>query len=187
MPEQTRTATNFWVGVVECFCREKQVRIDLKACLAEELGDCLRNFHQGLKTKKGKTYQSSFYLWARLALQRHLSYLKRSLDLRSAFFKRSNEVLDAVLKWNKSQGAASLCGTRTFSQKSDWQVLHCFLLCSWKKQWKLLFLSQFKSIFLAFLFISLSEEFLPGLHVLFACWVTFCACLCVWGKGFGGF
>ena len=45
IPEQTRTATNFWVGVFECFCREKQVEIDLKTCLAEELDDCLRTFY----------------------------------------------------------------------------------------------------------------------------------------------
>ena len=33
-----------------------------------------------------------------------MSYLKRPLDLRGASFKRSNEVLDAVLKGNKAQG-----------------------------------------------------------------------------------
>ena len=40
VPGQTRTATNFWVGVFECFCREKQGQIDLKMCLAEDLDDC---------------------------------------------------------------------------------------------------------------------------------------------------
>ena len=36
------------------------------------------------------TYQRSSYLCARSALHRHLSYLKRPLDLRSASFKETN-------------------------------------------------------------------------------------------------
>ena len=80
------------------------MQIGLKTCLAEELDDCLRKFWQGLKTKRGETYQRSSYLCARSALQRQLSYLKRPLDLRKASFKRNNEVLDVVLKRNKAQG-----------------------------------------------------------------------------------
>ena len=104
VPEQTRTATNFWLSVFQCFCREKQVQFNLKTCLAEELDDCLRKFYQGLKTKKGETYRRSSYLCARSALQRHLLYMKHLLDWRSASFKQSNEVLEAVLKGNKAQG-----------------------------------------------------------------------------------
>ena len=90
VPWQTHTASNFWVGVFECFVEKREVQIELKTCLAEELDDCLQRLYKGLKTKKGKTYQRSSSLCARSALQRHLSSLECPLDLRSASFKRSN-------------------------------------------------------------------------------------------------
>jgi len=106
VPEQTRQANNFWLGVLESFCREKQVPLDLTKCSAEVLNDCLSKFYAGLKTKKGEKYQRTSYLCARSAIQRHLTFLKRPFDLRGdVAFRRSNQILDAVLKNNKATGA----------------------------------------------------------------------------------
>ncbi len=105
VPEKTRSANSFWVGVLQSFCLEKQIKLDLKTCSAEELEDCLRQFYPGLKTKKGSTYQKTSYMCSRSAIQRQLSMLERPFNLRNdAAFASSNRILDAVLKSNKTTG-----------------------------------------------------------------------------------
>ena len=56
-----------------------------------------------------------------------------------------------------------------------------FLLCSRNRQWECFFRSRFKFNFLTFLFLGLSEEFLPGFHVLCLLSNFVCVPVCVEG------
>ena len=106
VPDQARAANSFWIGVLASFCREKKIGLELATCSAEELDECLRKFYGGLRAKTGGVYLKSSYLCAGSAIQRHFTNLKRSFNLRSdVSFKRSNEILDAVLKNNKATGS----------------------------------------------------------------------------------
>ena len=72
VPAKTCVAPDFWLGVFQTFCAEKGINIDLATCSASDLDDCLK-LYGGLRTKKGLTYQKGSYIYARSAIQRHLT------------------------------------------------------------------------------------------------------------------
>ena len=101
---KTRVATDFWVRTVQSFLREKKTALDLRTCTSEEVNDGLKGFYFGLRKKTGGMYQASSYVSARSAIQRHLTSLKPSFNIRDdKEFMTSNNSLDAVLKRNKAE------------------------------------------------------------------------------------
>ena len=104
VPKNTKEANRVWDEVYKSFCREKQLGISLETCSAPELADGLKKYYGGLQKKNGDCYQPAGYLSAWAAIQRKLTALKRSFNLRDdAAFRGSNIVLDAVLKRNKTR------------------------------------------------------------------------------------
>ena len=105
VPDKTKQANEFWLRVLRSFCREKNIVLDLRTCSAEDLNECLKKLYAGLRTRKGGKYQPGSYQSARSAIQRQLTVLGRSFNLRTDHaFNSSNQLLDAVLKVNKSTG-----------------------------------------------------------------------------------
>lgn len=109
VPENTRKATDMWVSVLESFCLEQKIELDLSACTADELNSVLCQFYPALRTKKGELYKRSSYLAARAAIHRRLQELQRPFRIfGSEAFQRSHAVLDAILKEKKAEGQEPL-------------------------------------------------------------------------------
>ena len=105
VPEATKHAMKFWMSVFNSFCHEKGLTLDLTSCSAVEFDGVLHKFHAGLRTKTGGFYKRSSYLAARAGIQSHLDALNCRVNIFSQTkFCGSSNVLDAVLKKNKSDG-----------------------------------------------------------------------------------
>ena len=65
VPATTKAATEFWLGVFDSFCAEKQRHLDLKTCSPKALDEALCEFYVGLRKKGGGLYKQSSYLAAR--------------------------------------------------------------------------------------------------------------------------
>lgn len=61
LPNGTRQATRFWLGVLKSFLVENEIRIDMRSCCPTNLSNVLllflhHRFYLGLRKKKGKGY-----------------------------------------------------------------------------------------------------------------------------------
>ena len=54
IPKNTKEAT-FWIGVLNDFCEEKNIKIDLQTCSAAELNNLLCRFYRRAAIEKAKT------------------------------------------------------------------------------------------------------------------------------------
>ena len=122
VPETTKVATDFWLGVFRSFCDQQGITIDLKKCSPSEFDAALSQFYVGLRKKNGEMYRKSSYLAARAALSR---YVAKTLErpecnvFRKAEFQRSNVVLDRTLKQKKAEGNEPSVEHKESIHKSD--------------------------------------------------------------------
>ena len=106
-PKSTKIETSFWVALLNSFCEEKGVGINLETCTVAELNDALSRFYAvSLRTKEGGVYKGSSYLSARAAIGRYVSKdINRLFNIfKTPELQASNRVLDGVIKKNRNDG-----------------------------------------------------------------------------------
>ena len=105
-PRNTTTATTFWVRVFKDYIASSPKKgLDLKTCSPTEIALLLESFYIDVRKKDQTAYKRNSYLAARSAIHRHLLSLRSDVDLfNSSLFRKSNHVLDGVLKTKKKNG-----------------------------------------------------------------------------------
>ena len=107
VPATTKHSTEFWNRVFNDFCSEQKTPVDLATCSPRDLGETLSNFYVGFRKKDGGLYMRASYLAARAAVSRYMVQTLQRPDCnlyRQPEFRRSNMVLDGVLKEKKRSG-----------------------------------------------------------------------------------
>ena len=89
------------------FCSEQKTPVDLATCSPRDLDETLSNFYVGIRKKDGGLYMRASYLAARASVSRYMVQTLQRPDCnlyRQPEFRRSNMVLDGVLKEKKRSG-----------------------------------------------------------------------------------
>ena len=107
VPATMKYSTEFWIRVFNDFCSEQKTPVDLATCSPRDLDETLSNFYVGIRKKDGGLYMRASYLAARAAVSRYMVQTLQRPDCnlyRQPEFRRSNMVLDGVLKEKKRSG-----------------------------------------------------------------------------------
>ena len=122
-PKSTKYATAFWVKVfTDYIASGPSAGMDLKTAERNSIAKVLELFYVNIRKKDQTLYKRNSYLLARSAIHRHLMSIRDDIDLfSSAEFKRSNEVLDGVLKEKK--GEESAVHHKDSITDADWKLI----------------------------------------------------------------
>lgn len=124
-PKSTKSATAFWVKVfTDYIASGPSAGMDLKTAEKKAIAKVLELFYVNIRKKDQTLYKRNSYLSARSAIHRHLMSIRDDIDLfSSAEFKRSNEVLDGVLKEKKKKGEEPAVQHKDSITDADWKLI----------------------------------------------------------------
>ena len=94
-------------------------------CSPTEIALLLESFYIDVRKKDQTAYKRNSYLAARSAIHRHLLSLRSDVDLfNSSLFRKSNHVLDGVLKTKKKNGEEPAVQRKEAISDNDWTLIN---------------------------------------------------------------
>ena len=121
VPKSTKSAMAFFTDYI---ASGPSAGMDLKTAEKKAIAKVLELFYINIRKKDQTLYKRNSYLSARSAIHRHLMSIRDDIDLfSSAEFKRSNEVLDGVLKEKKKKGEEPAVQHKDSITDADWKLI----------------------------------------------------------------